>query len=555
VQNCGTCGNVCQFNNATATCVAANARWAPATPGFKDLDPQLPGCEYKCPVLAAASRRDLGRTRCDGVDNDCDGQIDEDYPTGLTCGTNQGECVAGTLTCVNGVEVCQGEASQCRSLRRQRQRLQRHRRRRLRQAQRSALLQLRALQPAARDLRQCVSGACRIAVCEAGYVDLDPNQPGCEYQCTPTGPEICDGIDNDCDGQVDEGVTSPSGNPALHRPSAMARPPPAKAATDGFVNYGANVELLPCLTDADCGGQVACNQTTGTCPGIVVTNELRCDGEDGDCDGVADDPWNNIVLPQSIGKACVPNPSAQGICQGKGEYRCNAAQDNVECFQTQAGQSPRDELCNGLDDDCDGSIDESTDDGGGLGVRDTVVHINRTVGTTNYNFYIYAYEATRPDANGTSAGGMDHRACSKSGALPWTSVTYAQAAAACAAAGRRLCTGAEWQVACQGAAQNAYPYGNSYQGQSCNGVDRTGGGTPVPTGSLSSCQGGDTGLFDMSGNVREWTNDPRGPTTYVVRGGAYQTPALGLSCTFDLSQAVQDVQLPATGFRCCSDGP
>jgi formylglycine-generating enzyme required for sulfatase activity len=67
-------------------------------------------------------------------------------------------------------------------------------------------------------------------------------------------------------------------------------------------------------------------------------------------------------------------------------------------------------------------------------------------------------------------------------------------------------------------------------------------------------------LFDMSGNLREWTDDQRGKTaenvpSYVVRGGAYHTPVEGLTCNFELSQAVADVVLPAIGFRCCSSNP
>lgn len=55
---------------------------------------------------------------------------------------------------------------------------------------------------------QCVAGQCKIAVdgCESGWIDLnlDPVDD-CEYSCTPTGAEVCDSLDNDCDGQTDEG--------------------------------------------------------------------------------------------------------------------------------------------------------------------------------------------------------------------------------------------------------------------------------------------------------------------------------------------------------------
>ncbi len=40
--------------------------------------------------------------------------------------------------------------------------------------------------------------------CNEGYYDLDgAAQNGCEYHCTPSGAETCDGLDNDCDGLID----------------------------------------------------------------------------------------------------------------------------------------------------------------------------------------------------------------------------------------------------------------------------------------------------------------------------------------------------------------
>ena len=39
-----------------------------------------------------------------------------------------------------------------------------------------------------------------------GMIDCDGDPAnGCEYACVPTGPETCDGVDNDCNCVVDEG--------------------------------------------------------------------------------------------------------------------------------------------------------------------------------------------------------------------------------------------------------------------------------------------------------------------------------------------------------------
>jgi formylglycine-generating enzyme required for sulfatase activity len=214
------------------------------------------------------------------------------------------------------------------------------------------------------------------------------------------------------------------------------------------------------------------------------------------------------------------------------------------------------ETCNGVDDDCDGIVDNS-DPSDPARIRDDMVEIVR--GTTR--FWIYRYEASRPDATASSAGARETRACSNPGVLPWASVSFAAARAACEAAGKRLCTGAEWQAACEGTARTLYPYGASYAPLTCNGADRDavpGGAIDnavAPTGALAMCRTPE-GALDLSGNVKEWTNDQRGTVggsaIHVVRGGSYDSPELGLTCSTDLSRATVDTLLPTLGFRCCS---
>jgi hypothetical protein len=91
----------------------------------------------------------------------------------------------------------------------------------------------------------------------------------------------------------------------------------------------------------------------------------------------------------------------------------------------------------GLDDDCDGSLDE--------GSSGTWVPVTGGFGTSD----IFACEASRPDATSADASTMTHRACAAPNRQPWTNLTHADAEAACAAAGGRLRTEEEWQAACE----------------------------------------------------------------------------------------------------------
>jgi hypothetical protein len=76
----------------------------------------------------------------------------------------------------------------------------------------------------------CIAGACVTTGCESGYHDLD-DDGACEYGCVASGPEQCDGLDNDCDGLVDEGVVPPSPTKACGVSLAATRPECTSAVT------------------------------------------------------------------------------------------------------------------------------------------------------------------------------------------------------------------------------------------------------------------------------------------------------------------------------------
>jgi formylglycine-generating enzyme required for sulfatase activity len=167
------------------------------------------------------------------------------------------------------------------------------------------------------------------------------------------------------------------------------------------------------------------------------------------------------------------------------------------------------------------------------------------------------------------------RAVSQRGRTPQAYVSQREAARACEAAGKRLCDDDEWLAACHGAPSTTYPYGERHRDGYCNdagvealpavfagkGVDlyrkdRMNDprlddvpGTVAPSGSFGRCRS-DKGIFDMVGNVHEWTRDPAG----TMRGGFFlDTRSLGEGCDYVAVGHDADYHDYSTGFRCCAD--
>ena len=159
-----------------------------------------------------------------------------------------------------------------------------------------------------------------------------------------------------------------------------------------------------------------------------------------------------------------------------------------------------------------------------------------------FAFEIDVYEASRFDATASSEGIGSEVACSISGVLPWTEVTFSEASAACQAAGKRLCTSDEWSAACGSIGlEYKFPYGRSYDATAC----RTESVASSATGSLSTCMTAVNGIMDMSGNLREWL-DASG-----LAGGAFADSEPGLTCTSLLQANDSRSPDPGDGFRCC----
>ena len=166
---------------------------------------------------------------------------------------------------------------------------------------------------------------------------------------SPVGVERCDGIDNDCDGSVD-------GQEAINAITFNA-----DIDGDGFGDPNAAVSgcVVPdgfVLNDLDCDDFDAEKSPA---------NEEVCDGLDQNCNGEIDEFAIDTVFwfPDSDGDGYGPSGSAERSCSPPSSSASLAG----DCDDSDPNVNPEGiETCNGVDDDCDGLLDES-----GEGDRDT----------------------------------------------------------------------------------------------------------------------------------------------------------------------------------------
>lgn len=250
--------------------------------------------------------------------------------------------------------------------------------------------------------------------------------------------------------------------------------------------------------------------------------------------------------------ACVESRSPQaGACPGGAEIQC--------CTPRYGAAIACDPNARPLPNAC--LVEEALDPGCPAGM----VQID--------TFCIDAFEASLADASPFHPPTGTPRAVSLRGAVPQAHISQVQAAAACSAAGKRLCTDDEWLRACRGPGDTQYPYGPTRMPGVCNDARATHPavelyGTAASwvfshldspcfnqlaaslgrTGEQAGCVTAE-GAFDMMGNLHEWTADPAG----TFRGGFYVDTRLnGEGCAYRTTAHDVSYRDYSTGFRCCA---
>jgi len=154
------------------------------------------------------------------------------------------------------------------------------------------------------------------------------------------------------------------------------------------------------------------------------------------------------------------------------------------------------------------------------------------------------------------------------GTVPDAGLSWIEAESLCALQGKRLCSEAQWEKACQGPLGSIYPYGDWYDNVKCWTEAGYNDGEPGESGSRSRCVNV-YGVFDMSGNAWEWVSDyydgeyyasspyenPTGPfvgSSKVMRGGAWFHGGLASRCSFRAAYDPERGRFGA-GVRCCAD--
>jgi hypothetical protein len=227
----------------------------------------------------------------------------------------------------------------------------------------------------------------------AGYVlsaksgDCNDNDPN----INPGKAEICDGKDNNCNNQIDEGVLL-----VFYKDSDK----------DGYTDGTTKVS---CSKPSD---EYVSSATSGDCndndPNMNPGKTEICDNKDNNCNGQIDEGFN-------VGQSC---SVGVGECARTGQYVCKADGTGTECNATPG--KPTAEICDGKDNNCNGQIDEGNVCGFAKTIGSLLVYSDRAysiIQSSDGGYVVAGYTG-----GGFGAGGYDFYVVKldSSGNVQWT---------------------------------------------------------------------------------------------------------------------------------------